>query len=250
MFKFFKELFDSAKEGVAEANAELAQEALATSNALLERQASALAAWSATSDFERFSVALAAPYRHVYSSELRDAKSESRKAYGLQSISLLSESEQEWKNLLKRDFSVTDGASAAAVTNDLEGAILEPELLDHDGSAVWLVRSSYVIFTSAALGYFTNRQAFDLIEPLAVTAARRFTGWQDFGESFLRGEKSVPGSNVFGRKVLSDAIKELLSNPLSPWVELTWFDHTLAPTSVAQNSAKQDLKIPKTDQRF
>lgn len=250
MIKFFKELFDSAKEGAAEAKAELAQEASTASNALLERQASQLAAWSATSDFERFSVALAAPYRHVYSSELRDAKSESRTAYGLQNIGLLSESEREWKNLLKRDFSVTDSASAAAIICKMEAVILEPDLLDNDQAAVWLVRSSYVIFTSAALRYVTNQQAFDLIEPLAVEAARRFTSWQDLGASFLRGEKNVPGSNVFGRKVLADAIKELLSNEFSPWVELTWFDFALAPKSVAENGSKQDLKMPKTDQRF
>ena len=250
MIKFFKELFDSAKEGVAEAKAELAVEAQKTADALLERQAGALEAFNLTSDFERFSVALAAPYRHIYSSELSNAKNESRKAYGLQSINLLGETEQEWKNLLKRDFSVTDGASAALVINELEGVILEPELLSNDAAAVWLVRSSYVIFTSAAIGYFTHRQAFDLIEPLAVAAARRFSSWQDLGASFLRGEKNVPGSNVFGRKFLADANKELLSNPLSPWVELGWFDHTLAPKSVAPDGSKQDLKIPKTDQRF
>ena len=41
MIKFFKELFDSAKEGVAEAKAELAVEAQKTADALLERQAGA-----------------------------------------------------------------------------------------------------------------------------------------------------------------------------------------------------------------
>jgi Protein of unknown function (DUF1266) len=221
MFKFFKELIDSVKEGVAEGKAEAKQEAEETSKAIIGQQALDLSLLNATSFTERFAVALAAPYRHVFSSEMRHAKEESRKAYRFLYINLLGKTSKEWRNLLERDFSVLDEQTAARVILDFQNN-LESDSVDNDKAAVWIVRGCYLIVTGAALEFFPHRHAYDLIQPFANAASKRFSSWEDFGTSFLRGEKTEPGSNFLGRKVLSDAINDLINNELSPWVELDW----------------------------
>jgi Protein of unknown function (DUF1266) len=221
MFKFFKELLDSVKEGVAEGKAEAKQEAEDQSKAKLEQQAFDMSLLNATSSTERFAVALAAPYRQVFSSEMRQAKEESRKAYRFLYINLLGETSKEWRNLLERDFSVTDEQTAARVILDFQNNI-ESDPTNNDKVAVWIVRGCYLIVTSAALEYFPHSHAYDLIQPFANAASKRFSSWEDFGTSFLRGEKTEPGSNFLGRKVLSDAVTDLLNNELSPWKELEW----------------------------
>jgi Protein of unknown function (DUF1266) len=221
MFKFFKELIESVKEGVEEGKAEAKQEAEEQSTAKLEQQAFDLSLLNATSLTERFAVALAAPYRHVFSSEMRHAKEESRQAYRFQYINLLGETSKEWRSLLERDFSVSDEQTASRVILEFQNK-LNSDSVDNDKSAVWIVRGCYLIITSAVLEYLPHSHAYDLIQPFASSASKSFLSWEDLGTSFLRGEKTEPGSNFLGRKVLSDAITDLLNNELSPWVELEW----------------------------
>ena len=239
MFKFFKELIDSAKEGVQEAKTEAQQEAQLKTDAQTARLADELALFEASAPppFERFAVALAAPYRAVFSSELENAERASRRAYGFETIGLLGETEKSWASLLERDFSITDEASAMATVAHfrelLRSSADQPENGPgnmpenrHDSAAVWLVRVSYVILTSAALGHFSPQFAYDLLRPFALEASREFSGWDDLGKSFLRGEKHEPGSNFLGRKLFASTIEGLLVKPVSPWVHLLWWTST------------------------
>lgn len=240
MFKFFKELIDSAKEGVQEAKTEMQQEAQVKSEAEAARLASELALFEASAPppFERFSVALAAPYRSIFSSEMGIAERNSRRANGFEAIGLLGETEKSWASLLQRDFSITDEASAmdtiAHFRDLLRSSSLDPDTSHpntsqgdrHDSAAVWLVRVSYVIVTSAAVGLFSHQFAYDLLRPFAVAASQEFSGWDDLGRSFLRGEKHEPGSNFLGRKLFASTVETLLVNPISPWVTLPWWAGT------------------------
>jgi hypothetical protein len=231
VFKFFKELLDSAKEGVQEAKTEMQQEAQLKTEAEASRVANELALFEASAPppFERFAVALAAPYRAVFSSELENAERGSRRAYGFESIGLLGETEKSWASLLERDFSITDEASAMGTVahfrellrSSADGSGNGSETR-HDSAAVWIVRVGYVIVTSSALGYFSLQFAYDLLRPFALEASQEFSGWDDLGASFLRGEKHEPGSNFLGRKLFASTIDGLLVNPISPWVTLPW----------------------------
>ena len=239
MFKFFRELIDSAKEGAQEAKTELQQEAQLKADAEAARVANELAQFEATAPpaSERFAMALATPYRYIFSSEMGIAARNSRRAYGFETIGLLGETEKSWAGLLQRDFSINDEASAmetvahfrqqlrsSSVDRNTENGIGQDSR--HDSAAVWLVRVSYVIVTSAALGYFSPQFAYDLLRPFAVEAGQEFSGWEDLGRSFLRGEKHEPGSNFLGRKLFASAIEDLLVNPISPWVTVPWADRS------------------------
>jgi Protein of unknown function (DUF1266) len=231
VFKFFKELIDSAKEGVQEAKTEIQQEAQLKAEAEATRLANELALFEASAPpaMTRFAVALAAPYRAVFSSELENAERDSRRAYGFEGIGLLGETEKSWASLLERDFSITDETSAMGTVSHfrelLRSSALDPNTSQsdrHNSAAVWIVRVSYVIVTSAALGYFSPQFTFDLLRPFALEASQEFSGWDDLGQSFLRGEKHEPGSNFLGRKLFASTIDGLLVKPISPWVTLPW----------------------------
>jgi hypothetical protein len=252
VFKFFKELIDSAKEGVQEAKTEMQQEAQVKSEAEAARLANELALFEASAPppFERFSVALAAPYRSIFSSEMGIAERNSRRAHGFEAIGLLGETEKSWASLLQRDFSITDEASAmdtvAHFRDLLRSSSLDPNTSHpntshlntsqgdrHDSAAVWYVRVSYVIVTSAAVGLFSHQFAYDLLRPFAVAASQEFSGWDDLGRSFLRGEKHEPGSNFLGRKLFASTVETLLVNPISPWVQLPWAGSKTAGSETA-----------------
>ncbi|QSI29175.1 DUF1266 domain-containing protein [Variovorax sp. RKNM96] len=220
MFKFFKELVDSVKEGMAEGRAELAQETADREAAQQENNAALAARLAASSRFENFAVALAAVYRQTFAPDLKEAHEAQRSAVHLLCIDIAPNEVEAWKKLLTRDFSVTNGEEAqtvvAEIVDDLASQASEDDL------ALWTGRAAHLATGAAAVGYASAEEALDWLEPAAELAIERFTGWDNYAQSFLAGERNAPGSNIVGRKLLASVAEKLLADELSPWKTVAW----------------------------
>jgi len=143
MFKLFKELIDSVKEGMAEGRAELAQEAAEREAKLQESNAALDARLAASSRFENFAVALAAVYRETFAPDLREAEEARRSAVHLLCIGIPEKEIEPWKKLLERDFSVTDGESAEVTVATIAGDL--PSQASDGDLALWIGRASHFV---------------------------------------------------------------------------------------------------------
>ncbi|RZI69471.1 DUF1266 domain-containing protein [Variovorax guangxiensis] len=219
MFKFFKELLDSAKEGMAEGRAELAQEA-AEAAALAESTRAELAARLArASAFERFAVALAAPYRQTFAADLRDAHEAQRAPVYLMCVDIAPKELDSFEKLLARDFSVEDGDDAeATVLAMAESLALEPD----ESAALWIARTTHLATGAAAVGHVTAEDALEWLVPVVERAVRSYESWESYGQAFLAGERSAPGSNIVGRKLLQGVVEKLGNDEISPWRTVPW----------------------------
>lgn len=225
MFKFLRDMAQAIKEGAAEGSAEadreiaLEKEAKAAGQrqhvAVLERQL------AATPNAERLLAAIAAPYREVFMSELGAAKDEGRPPVYLFCTGLPAKEVESWKSLLNRDFDIEDGEDAAAFVDALLETIGEGEVTKA-AAAVWLVRAAHVATAAVGVGYVEPGRAMDWAGALIPIAADHFASWSDLGASFLEGEKSAPGSNMLGRKFLTNAVSRLNADARSPWAKLDW----------------------------
>jgi len=220
MFKFFKELVDSVKEGMAEGKAELAQEAADREAAQQENNAALAARLAASSRFENVAVALAAVYRQTFGPDLKEAHEAQRSAVHLLCIGIAPNEVEAWKKLLARDFSVTNGeeaqAAVAEIVDDLASQASDDDL------ALWTGRAAHLATGAAAVGYASAEEALDWLEPAVELAIGRFTGWDHYAQSFLAGERNAPGSNIVGRKLLASVAEKLLADELSPWKTVAW----------------------------
>lgn len=220
MFKFFKELIDSAKEGLAEGKAELAQEAAEREAARQEGNAALEARLVASSRFENFAVALAAVYRETFASDLRDAEEMQRSAVHLLCVDIPAKEVEPWKKLLARDFSVTERESAEAVVTEIvSGLSSQPS---DDDLALWIGRASHLATGAAAVGYVSAEAALEWLVPAVELAVERFSSWDNYAQSFLAGERDAPGSNFVGRKLLASMAEKLIESERSPWKTVAW----------------------------
>lgn len=220
MFKLFKELIDSVKEGMAEGKAELAQEAAEREARQQEGNAALEARLTASSRFENFAVALAAVYRETFAPDLRDAEEMKRSAVHLLCVGIPEKEIEPWKKLLDRDFSVTDGEEAEATVATIVGE-LATQGNDAD-LALWIGRASHLATGAAAVGHVGSEKALEWLVPVVALAVGRFNGWDDYARNFLAGEREAPGSNFVGRKLLASVTEKLLENERSPWKTVAW----------------------------
>jgi len=220
MFKFFKELVDSVKEGMAEGRAELAQETADRAAAQQENNAALAARLAASSRFENFAVALAAVYRQTFAPDLKEAHEAQRSAVHLLCIGIAPNEVEAWKKLLARDFSVTNGEEAQAAVAEIVDDLASQA--SNDDLALWIGRAAHLATGAAAVGYASAEEALDWLEPAVELAIERFTSWDNYAQSFLAGERNAPGSNIVGRKLLASVAEKLLADELSPWKTVAW----------------------------
>ncbi|MBJ2159475.1 DUF1266 domain-containing protein [Variovorax sp. IB41] len=220
MFKFFKELVDTVKEGMAEGRAELAQETADREAALQETNAALAARLAASSPFENFAVALAAVYRQTFAPDLKEAHEAQRSAVHLLCVGIPPDEVEAWKKLLARDFSVTNGPEAEAAVAEIVDDLASHS--SNDDLALWIGRAAHLATGAAAVGHSTAEEALDWLEPVAELAIERFSGWDHYARSFLAGERNAPGSNIVGRKLLASVAEKLLADDLSPWKKVAW----------------------------
>jgi hypothetical protein len=241
VFKFLKEWVDSAKEGLAEARPELAQEAAEKAAKSEAASAEILARLERASALEKFAVSLAAPYRQAFMRELGAARREERPAIFLTCIDLPDGELASWKKLLERDFSVDGAANAQDTVAAMVASLLDET--DPDAAAVLIARATHLATGAAALGYASHAQVLQWLEPVAASAAARFDGWKPYGEAFLTGERDAPGSNALARKLLRGVVDSLVADPVSPWVSIPWPSaETAAPWRKTQAAA--DMPAP------
>ena len=159
MFKFFKEMLDTVKEGMAEGRAELAQET-AEREAKAQQDGAALEArLAASSRYENMAVALAAIYRETFAPELKAAREANRGAVHLLCVPIPDEEVGPWKKLLARDFDADGEAQAREAIADTHDAA-EAMARSTDGElAVWIARFAHLATGSAAVGYLQARGA-------------------------------------------------------------------------------------------
>lgn len=225
MFKFFKELIDSAREGAAEARAEIAQEAAEKKAALTAAHGATAARVAAISGYEKFLVALGAPYKQTYTRELTAAARGNRPVEFLYCMVLPpDEKVAEFQSMLNRDFGVTDLATlqttyAAMLMTEIDPGI---PVEDNAALAVSIARASYLVSMGAAVGFVTAAHALSMSAPLVERAMARFGSWAEYGQHFLSGEKAAPGSNALGSGFLKRSVDSLLNEPQSPWRNVAW----------------------------
>ena len=234
MFKFFKEMIDSVREGAAEAKAELAQEAAEKEAADRAANAAAQARMAAIPAYEQFLVALGAPYKQTYTRELTTAVRDERPAEFLFSLPLPpDEKVAEFQSMLNRDFGVTDLATLQTTYAAMLMVEIDPDVPVEDKAALALsiARASYLVCMGAAVGHVPALHALSMTVPLVETAMARFDGWEDYGRQFVTGEKDAPGSNALGSGFLKRSVDSLLKEARSPWRVVAW------PASPAEREA-------------
>lgn len=219
MFKFFKELVDTVKEGMAEGRAELAQEAAERQAARQAGNDALEARLAASSRYENFVVALAAVYRETFAPDLQEAREAGRQAVHLMCVGIPAKEVEAWKKLLARDFSVSNREEAETVVAGIVG-----ELSSHadDDLALWIGRASHLATGAAAVGHASAEEALAWVAPAAGLAVERFGSWESYSQHFLAGERNAPGSNFVGRKLLASVSEKLLADDLSPWKTVAW----------------------------
>ena len=122
--------------------------------------------------------------------------------------------------VLARDFSVTEREGAeAAVTKIVHGLPSQPS---DDDLALWIGRASHLATGAAAVGYVSAQAALQWLVPAVELAVERFSGWDNYAQSFLAGEREAPGSNFVGRKLLASMAQKLLESERSPWKTVAW----------------------------
>lgn len=224
MFKFLKDFVSSIKESAAEGVAEFHSEEAIRKNqkiaALQLRNAPLLARLSNASAFESFAVALAAPYRQTFCRDLYEARKDGRPAVYLLCSDIPPDEVTTWKSLLIRDFSVSDAESAQKQFSSMI-EILD-KFADDDALALWIVRTSHLAIGSASVGYVSTADALAWLAPVVTAAVDNFSGWEVYGNAFLRGESKLQSSNFAGSLLLANTVKSLLADDLSPWKTLHW----------------------------
>lgn len=224
MFRFFKEMIDAIKEGAAEgieeADREIATDKEAASAEQRRRVAALERRLATTSTTERLLCAIASPYREVFLNELGAATDEDRPPIYLFCSDLPEKEIESWRSLLARDFDVGDGGDAAALVEALRNTI-EEGVGDPD-AAVLLVRAAHVASGAAGVGLVDRDLALGWANTLVELARGRFGSWAALGAAFLEGERSAPGSNMLGRKLLARVVKRLGDDERSPWRKLAW----------------------------
>jgi len=230
MFKFFKELLDSAKEGMAEGRAELAQEAAQEAALAQSTRVELEARLARASDFERFAVALAAPYRQTFAPDLADAHEAQRAPVYLMCVDVAPKEVASLKKLLARDFSVEDGDDAEATVLAMVESLASEE---GEAAALWIARAAHLATGAAAVGLVAAEDALEWLVPVVEQAVHLCDGWESYGQAFLVGERGAPGSNIVGRKLLQGVVEKLGADPISPWRTLPWPSGDALPALLA-----------------
>jgi hypothetical protein len=99
---------------------------------------------------------------------------------------------------------------------------------ERSGLAWDLCRASMLVNMGYANHFLTEKEAWDLLLPIAQDVQRNFSSWQEMTDNFLDGRKIWAGPNT----AEMEACSKLLLNPKemnSPWNQLSWKTNLSAP---------------------
>lgn len=114
-----------------------------------------------------------------------------------------------------------------AIRDDLHAQItsVTPGRLSDDERAhlaAATARISYLVTATVGIGRAERAQADALLSPIARLAVSQYDDWTDYAERYNAGEKLGNLNNLLGRKLLSSATNDLLTEPASPWRTHPW----------------------------
>lgn len=82
----------------------------------------------------------------------------------------------------------------------------------------------HVATVAAGVGYWTRAEALAAAAPLTDLLIGLHGSWGSFAESFLAGEQSCGRPDDVRHVVFAQVVARLLSDPRSPWLEVSWPD--------------------------
>ena len=193
MFKFFKEIIESFKEGVEEGRAELESERQSEYNAT--HGAVSKVKRQGLPTVENLALALSCPFRSVLTSGF---------PIRLMEFGRLADDEmRRLRKLLKRDFGIRDAADVSSVLEELASAV--------------------------DVGYLPFCKVEHLCREKINFISTNVVSWQQFGLLFMEGECI---NNAIGRRFLKKSIRSLLVEESSPWCIFPWESISKALDSV------------------
>ncbi|UUV20866.1 DUF1266 domain-containing protein [Paenimyroides aestuarii] len=253
MFKFFKEIISSVKEGIAEgieeANAEEAQEKSNKDKAALAQRELEQKLIQNTPFQESFGTALGAPFRSILFGDwvsVFDKNKDSEKypihLYTFGEYQGKEERFSDFKMALKRDFGIVDTESCKKTLADFfalaqistEHTLLEAiegnansifwNLEKQGANALYAAVLSHIITASTDVQFIQKEEALRLLEKINEFVRPNYSNWEDFGVDFLIGEQNIGLNNALGRKFLKKTVGFLQDKKGSPWKNLEWFE--------------------------
>ncbi|MDR0284630.1 MAG: DUF1266 domain-containing protein [Propionibacteriaceae bacterium] len=247
VFKFLKELATAAKEGVDEAKAEAA--AKAGEDSVSGATPPADAVIGAVPAEEKFGVALGAQFRSTFFADwftlFKSSPGDDSypvHLYTCGSYPDLADHTKSLRQLLQRDFDITDQTSCRVVLGmfftsagiPTTGTSLEDMALSETSAGpAWdwdcegvdaLVCSIVSHITSAAVdvGYLDKTAALPILRTISAYARSRYHSWAEYNTAFLAGEAAVGLNNKAGRTLLTKQTRYLLEKKGSPWNNIPW----------------------------
>ncbi|GGO35995.1 DUF1266 domain-containing protein [Deinococcus humi] len=256
-----KAMLEGAREGLQEANAELAQqkgerEAQEAQEAEVRRQVVEASA-RALSEAERFALNLRAPFTHLWIQIFEDSAVGRPLEYFYQLIPPAGK-EDELRQSLEEGWAITDHASTMSslawllngghrasyqevrqslqagrsTAGDLNKRLAkvvgkwEPEVGEVGGMAFDLARAVDIAAQGVAVGYLSEGQGWRIMgqcRHMARDAA--FRDWAHYGQSFLAGAEFWKSGGVTGgirNRGYTQTIAWLLEDTNSPWLRDPW----------------------------
>ena len=244
MFKFFKEMIDSFKEGIEEGKQELKEE----ETKKLETENENVLIVEKLSQTEKFGTALGAPFRVVLFGDwftLFGSKDDDPAIplhlYSFGNYPNKEKFENDLAKSIERDFEITDKESCinilASYFNlaeiDKNNTILENNVanmgdenmwdLSKEGSKALLIAVvSHIITASTDIGILEKDESLAILDKLIAYTKKNYTDWNSFAEAFMAGNESVGLNNAAGRSVLKKYINYLKAKKGSPWNNIQW----------------------------
>lgn len=248
MFKFFKEIIGSIKEGIAEAKEELAQEKEQENKEKELANNEAKKAIEEISITERFGTALGAPFRIVVFGDWftlfksnDDDDLHPIHLYTFGSYPKLEKRKEELKTLMQRDFDITDKQSCVEIlasyfdiaSIEKNNTILSAEVSYIVDDNMWDIEKegvkaticavlSHIVSASTDVGYLNKQEALDILEKVNAYAQNNYTSWIDFSKNFIIGEANVGLNNSAGKSIIKKYIGYLETKKGSPWNTIPW----------------------------
>ncbi|WP_407571489.1 DUF1266 domain-containing protein [Deinococcus altitudinis] len=272
-------VLEGAREGLQEANVELAQEkadreAQEVQKAEDRRQRVETAALSRT-EAERFALNLRAPFTQLWIQIFEDPTSGRPLEY-FYGFTPPAGKEDELRSSLEEGWGITDHASAMSslawllgggghhspyqeVRQSLQGGTTrnldrrlatlvgkwEPEVGEVGGLAFDLARAADIAAQGMALGYLGEVQGWQVLGQCCRMARDAgFRDWAHYGQSFLAGAefwKSGGVTDGLRNRGYAQTVKWLLENKDSPWQRYPW----PAPGGWPGPSAGPETDIPE-----
>lgn len=250
MFKFFREIIDSVKEGLDEAKIEVEQENIMKEAEEKDRTISQI---EAIPYAEKIGVALGAHFRVVIFGDWFTLFKEDSDQdlypihlYTFGDYPKLKQYKSQLQQGIKRDFHIRDQASCLSVLTMffdiagisktgtlLEGLKNEDIHLMESTKKMWDISKqgvaallssvlSHIVTAATDVGYIEKKEALGILNEVVSYAKNNYKSWDDFNNQFFIGESHVGLNHRAGKSILTKYSSYLMKKKGSPWNNIAW----------------------------